>query len=786
MKELAARLALALLLCAAGARAQDLTGMEKAADAAIQQAIAEKRMPGAVLVVGHGGRIVYEKAYGRRALVPAQEPMTLDTMFDMASLTKVTATTPCLMKLFEEGKIRANDRVTDYLPEFQGGKSDITLRDLMTHFSGLRPDLDLKPAWSGYETGIGKALVDKPAYPPGLHFTYSDINFILLGEIVRRVSGQTLDEFATRLIYQPLGMKDTMFRPPERLRARIAPTEIDPDTKLPFRGVVHDETSRFMGGVAGHAGLFSTGEDMARYAQMLLDRGEYGGKRILAANVVEKFTSPQTPAGQPILRGFGWDIDSPFSSNRGELFPIGSYGHTGFTGTDIWLDPASGTYLILLTNAVHPHRATSIISLRTRVATIVAAAYGYTRPGVSLTSYNETLAGPGARRTIDRNTDVLTGLDVLAAKKFEPLAGKHVGLITNHTGLSRDGRRNVDLMREAGIDVKAIFSPEHGMKGEEDRPDIANDRDQATGIPVYSLFQGTTKRPTEAMLKGIDTLVFDIQDVGARFYTYSCTMIYSLEEAGRRGLPFYVLDRPNPITGVHAEGPMLDSALESFVGCADVPVRHGMTLGEMASYVKGERKLNVDLRVIPMQGWERGDWFDSTGLTWTDPSPNMKSLNAALLYPGVAMFEGAKNYSVGRGTDAPFEQIGASWIHGRELAAYLNVRFLQGVRVYPTRFRPTASNYKGEWIEGVRFVITDRDRFDSVKFGIQLACALRALYPGKPDWEASRKLIGNAATLQQLEGTASAEEILTNLADPLQQYLQRRDKYLLYPAGGSR
>jgi uncharacterized protein YbbC (DUF1343 family)/CubicO group peptidase (beta-lactamase class C family) len=772
----------ALGVCRLG-EAHDVAAMERSADAAINASVAKGEIPGAVLLVGHEGKIVYEKAYGERALVPRREAMTEDTIFDMASLTKVTATTPCLMKLFEEGKIRPDDRVTAYLPEFEHGHSDITLRDLMTHFSGLPPDLPLKPVWSGYQTGIQKALETMPDHPPGTHFTYSDINFILLGEIVRRVSGETLDEFAAETVYKPLGMKDTMFRPPASLKARIAPTEIDPDTGVPFRGVVHDETSRYMGGVAGHAGLFSTAGDMAKYAQMLLDEGAYRGGRIFSAATVRKFTSPETPANQPILRGFGFDIDSPFSSNRGDLFPIGSYGHTGFTGTDLWIDPKSRTYVILLTNSVHPQRGKpGVISLRARVATVVAAAYGYSGPGVELTGYNETLSGPGARRTVERNSPVETGLDVLGRDHFSVLAGRHIGLITNHTGLSRDGKRNIDLMRAAGVDIRAIFSPEHGIAGAEDQPNIGDSRDAATGIPVYSLFHGKTRRPTEEMLKGIDTLVYDIQDVGARFYTYSCTLVYSMEEAERRGIVFYVLDRPNPITGVHVEGPMLDEALASFVGCADVPVRHGMTLGELAGYVRGERHMKLDLRVVQATGWERGDWFDSTGLTWVDPSPNMRSLNAAILYPGLAILEATPGYSVGRGTDAPFEQVGAAWMNGEELAAYLNKRYIPGIRVYPARFKPASGPGAGEWLNGVRFVITDRDRFNSVDFGLELAAALRELYPGKMDWRADRFLIGNEATLDGLMGTKPVETLIEDTFGRLRDYIERRGKYLLYPA----
>src|SRR5580704_1372409 len=376
-----ALLALAVAGLACG---QETYSASAALDAAVDQAVHDGLIPGAVLIVGHDGKILHRKAYGQRALVPEREPMSIDTIFDAASLTKVIATTPALMKLFEAGKLRLADPVTVYLPEFQGGKSDITIRDLMTHFSGLRPDLDLEPPWSGYDTGIRRALIDKPTGPPGLRFVYSDINFELLGEIVHRLSGKPLDLYAYEKIFEPLGMRDTMFNPPASLRKRIAPTEIDPATGAPLRGVVHDPTSRYMGGIAGHAGLFTTATDLSRYAEMMLGLGERAGVRIFSPLTVRKFTSPETPPDQPILRGLGWDIDSTYSLNRGELYPIGSYGHTGFTGTSVWMDPSTKSYVILLTNLVHPKRGKSLSSFRSRVASVAAAALGVDAPGVSV------------------------------------------------------------------------------------------------------------------------------------------------------------------------------------------------------------------------------------------------------------------------------------------------------------------------------------------------------------------------------------------------------------------
>ena len=725
---------LPILLAPVLAAQQALTGV----DAVIEQAIQQGQIPGAVLLVSHQGGVVYRKAYGRRAVEPRSEEMTVDTIFDAASLTKVVATTPVVMKLVEEGKLRLNDRVTQYLAEFQGGASEITVRQLLTHFSGLRPDLDLEPAWSGYETGIRKALADKPVAAPGERFQYSDINFILLGEIIQRLRGKPLADCAAEVVFKPLGMERTTFRPPEEWLGRIAPTDS-------LRGVVHDPTARAMGGVAGHAGVFTTADDLARFADMMLGLGARGEVRLFSPLTVRLFTSPQSPPGQRILRGLGWDIDSPYSSPRGELFPIGSYGHTGFTGTSLWIDPASRSYVILLTNSVHFKSGSSIVSLRSRVATVVAAALG----------------------AADRNAQVLTGLDALEQQRFAPLAGKRVGLITNQTGLDRQGRRNVDVMLQAGVKLVALFSPEHGLAGAQDSPSVAHTKDASTGIPVWSLYMGENRRPSGEMLANLDALVFDIQDVGVRFYTYISTMGYAMEEAARHHLAFYVLDRPNPLNGVRVEGPMLDQDLVSFVGYFPLPLRHGMSVGELAGMFNEENHLGVDLHVVPMDNWQRGDWFDSTGLVWVNPSPNIRSLQAALLYPGVAMLEGSPGYSVGRGTDAPFEQIGAAWINGRELAAHLNARGVPGVRFYPM-------------LEGVRFLVTDREAFSSQRLGLEIAAALERLYPGKIPLEANSRLIGSREVIDALAAGSNPEEIEQLGEDKLQQFLRMRDKYLLY------
>ena len=384
----------------------------------------------------------------------------------------------------------------------------------------------------------------------------------------------------------------------------------------------------------------------------------------------------------------------------------------------------------------------------------------------------QALATPaGVHRELAHNAQTLTGLDVLEQEKFQPLQGKRIGLITNQTGRDRAGRRNVDVMLEAGVRVAAWFAPEHSFDGTLDLEKIPNSADPKTGIHIFSLY-GASMRPTAASLRGLDALVFDIQDVGARFYTYQTTMFLCMEEAAKAHIQFYVLDRPNPITGTHVEGPLLDPALRSNIGhFAGLPVRHGMTMGELARMFNAETSLGADLTVIPLEDWHRGDWFDATGLAWVNPSPNMRSLNAATLYPGLALLEYSKGYSVGRGTDAPFEQVGAAFIGGRELAAYLNEREIPGARVYPTMVGK---------VEGVRFVITNRELFDATRLGLEVAAAIQKLYPGKLNFSADGKLIGSEGVVRRLMAGEDPRSIQQSLADQVDGFVKKRAPYLLY------
>lgn len=759
-------------------------------DGVIKEAISAREIPGAVVLIGHNGGVVYRKAYGYRALEPRRELMTVDTIFDMASLTKVIATTTSVMQLFEEGKIKPNDSVDRYLPEFaQNGKDDVTVRQLLTHYSGLAPDLDLTNPWGGKATAYAMAFAEKPQNPPGSRWVYSDINFITLGALVERVSGTSLDNYTQSHIFTPLGMLHTRFLPPVAWRSKIAPTQYD-DTGHMLRGVVHDPTARRMGGVAGHAGLFSTADDLGKFAQALLS-----GNKVLSPLTVEKMTTPQQPPNATSIRGFGWDIDSPFASNRGDLLPVGSFGHTGFTGTSLWIDPVTDTYIVLLTNSVHPRGMGNAISLRTRVATAVAAALPLTVSEKdklrweSITGYNEAMAG--GRRLGSRNGSVLTGIDVLEQHNFDafesvptdPVTGKkRIGILTNQTGIDSAGRRTIDAIAAApGVAVTTIFSPEHGVTGTLDTTDVSNTKDAATGIPVISVYgtKDSDRRPSLDTLRNLDAIVIDIQNSGVRYYTYDTSVGYFLEAAAKTGTQVILLDRPDPITGSLLQGPVADPGRESFVNYGQVPIRYGMTMGELATMYNKERNINAKLLVVAMQGWMRGDWFDSTALAWINPSPNLRSLTEAALYPGVGIVEGT-NVSVGRGTDTPFELLGAPWIKAKELAQYLNAREIEGVRFVPTTFTPASSNYAGEKCEGVNLVLIDRNLLDAPELGIELASALHKLYPQQ--WKIE-KMIDILATQSVSDAVAKGQDprrIAQDWQQALDQFQQIRQKYLIY------
>lgn len=737
----------------------------------VEQAITAGQIPGAVVLIGNQGKRVYREAFGYHWLRPKKRGLPPDTIFDLASLTKVIATTTAVMQFVERGQISLEDQVAKYWPEFKtSGKKQITVQQLLTHYSGLPAGLGLKAKWSGYEAALQKIVEEKPVSPPGKHFIYSDINFIILGELVQRISGQTLDEYCRDQIFKPLRMDHTCFKPSKNLHAFIAPTG--------GKGIgkVHDPLAYRMGGVAGHAGLFSTADDLSIFAQTLLDGGEGRSGRILSPFMIEKMTTPHSPPDRMPMRGLGWDIDAPFSSNRTELFAAGSYGHKGYTGTGIWIDPVSKTYVIILTNRVYPNEKGDAEPLRAQILSLVSESLGPlseeqtlgSRP--ALAHYMERAKVPSGR--------LQTGIDGLVANRFRPLVGFNVGLITNHSGLDSAARRTIDLLYKApGVKLSAIFSPEHGLSGKVEVK-VSSTQEPGTGLPVYSLY-GAVLRPTKKMLNGLDALVFDIQDVGARFYTYITTMGYAMEAAAENGILFFVLDRPNPITGSLVQGPVMEQELKSFTGYFPMPIRHGMTVGELAKMFNAENRIGAKLRVIKMRGYKRTHWYDETGLHWVNPSPNLRNLTQATLYPGVAMVEGA-NVSIGRGTDTPFELLGSPWIKAEEFAEYLNNRGIRGITFLPVNFIPSSSRFKNELCHGVKMILTDRQSLDSPALGVEMISALYQLYPQAFQVDMTLSLIGAQWILQAVKDGKSPKLIVRNWEESLDKFQQVRSKYLLY------
>lgn len=769
----------------------------------VTEEIRAGRLPGAVVLVGRGPQVLYHKAFGNRAVVPQVEPMTPDTIFDLASLTKVVATTSAVMLLVEEGRIRLSDRVAAYIPGFERyGKGGITIRHLLTHVSGLRPDLDLSAEFEGAQEAIARAVEEVPLAPPGERFIYSDINFFLLGDIVRRVSGTALDEFAAKRLFQPLGMRDTMFKPPASLRPRIAPTEACARLAWPcpggpaemLRGVVHDPTARRMGLVAGHAGLFSTAADLATFARMLLNGGSLDGVRIFSPLTVASMIAPSTPAHLRDVRGLGWDLDSSYSANRGDLLPLGSFGHTGFTGTSIWIDPATELFVIFLSNRVHPDGKGNVTALRGRVATLAAAALVDPVPRTpasplgslvaELARRTPRMAGGGAggeaARVVPVRAEVSNGIDVLTAEGFGRVKGKRIGLLTNHTGRGRTGESTIDLLHGApGVELRALFTPEHGIRGTLDAA-VPSGTDERTGLPIYSLYrEGGLRRPAPDWLSGLDAVVVDLQDIGARFYTYVTSMAYMMEEAAKLGVEMIVLDRPNPIGGFQIEGPLLDEGAIGFTGYLSMPVRHGMTIGELARLFNAERKIGAKLDVVPMRAWRRDLWFDQTGLDWINPSPNMRNMIAAALYPGIGAIE-ASNISVGRGTDTPFELVGAPWVDKLALAAALNARQIPGVSFYPVSFTPSSSRYANETCHGVFILVLDRDQLRPVRTGLEIAAALYRLHPAQYQPDPTARLLGSKEALERIKKGDDPAAVASSWASGEAAWRLRRARYLLY------
>lgn len=733
-------------------------------DDAVRDAIAEGKTPGCVVEIGRRSGPLFTKAYGNRQIEPFVDAMTIDTVFDLASITKPMATAASIMVLVDRDVLTLDEPASKTIPELKSfGKGDITIRQLLTHTAGLRADTPLDDTKLGRAEMLRRAFAAPLRAKPGERVLYSDVGYLFLQEIVERKTGTSLDAFAHEALYAPLGMDETMFLPTPELRARAVTTESRDGGWL--KGVVHDPRAGYLGGVAGHAGLFSTVRDVGRFARALMSGGELDGGRILTPHAVDTFFAPNDLPNA--IRSAGWDVQSAFSSNRGTMLSRRAVGHGGYTGTSLWIDRAKDLYVVVLSNRVHPDGKGSINPLAAHVADIAAGAIEGAEPTIL--------------PAVCEKREVMTGIDVLEQNAFLPLRGAHVALLTNQTGKDHAGKRDIDLLHDAdGVTLVSIWTPEHGLDGLRDET-IGDDVDTATGLSVYSLY-GARKSPDDDMMNGIDTIVVDLQDAGARFFTYASTMHRALKVAAQRGVRFVVLDRPNPIDGVTLGGPVSSPQQINFVNHLSLPVRHAMTLGEIAELANAEEHLGAALEVVRMQGWRRASSFDDTGVPWQNPSPNLRSSTEALLYPGVALLEGA-NVSVGRGTETPFEIVGAPWIEGKTLVKALAADGLVGVSFASVKFTPTSGTHANAECNGVKITVTDRTRVDPVRLGIALARELKVGWPADFKVEGIAGSIGNAKTLDAIAAGKSVNDIQATWAADLAAFKAKREKYLLYAAG---
>jgi len=727
----------------------------------INDAIKANKVPGVVVRVQKGEKVLLEKALGQRQIEPTSQPLSTDTVFDLASLTKPIATSTAVAILVEKGKLGYTDKVSKHWPEFaQNGKDTVTIEQLLLHTSGLTADNSIKDYEGPPEESLGKIARLKLEAPPGTRFKYSDVGFIVLGELVKKTSGDPLDQFCSKNIFLPLKMTSTSFGVKGEALERTAPSEKREGNWI--KGEVHDPRAYRLGGVAGHAGLFSNAADLTRYTRMILNGGELEGTRILSRKSVDNWTAPRPVPGG--WRTLGWDCDTAYSSNRGEAFyPKRGFGHTGFTGTSLWIEPDHKGFVLFLSSRLHPSGKGDVQRLRGQIATQGAYLIGVPVPPKPV---------------------VQTGLEVLQSDGFAKLKGKKIGLVTNHTGRDTKGRSLVDLLyRASGVQLKSLFSPEHGIRGALDKP-ITDGIDPGTGLTIISLY-GPRRKPTKDQLKGLDMLIFDIQDAGCRFYTYSSTLGLIMEAASESNIGLMVLDRPNPIGGVAFGGPLTDASSESFVAFHRVPVRHGLTLGEMAKLYAAERHgpgktfPEIKLEVIPMAGWKRTMLFDETGLEWISPSPNLRSLPAAINYPGIGLVE-FTNVSVGRGTDRPFEWVGAPWMEPHSVIKELQRMNIPGVRFIAASRTPASSVFANQECHGIDIVVDKLDAVDPMKLGIGMALALRKVHPEIWQVDKMEKLICSKATLQMIKENHSLDKILGSWNQDREDFQKRRDPILLY------
>lgn len=715
---------------------------------ALERAVSESGSPGAVALVGDLDRTYFHAAAGNRQSVPEPAPALPDTPYDLASLTKAIATTTAILLLRKDGALEFDQPVSDFVPIPAFGK--FTIRHLLTHTAGLVAGLPYYKDAHSTDEMLQRYAQFELDWPPGTRRRYSDVGFMILGRLVELVSRDSLDAFCTRHIFKPLGMKMTAFKPPESWRGTCAATENCGWRGRLLVGEVHDENAAAVGGVSGHAGLFAPAGDLALFCRAMLS-----GK-LLPSGVLEEITKVGQVPVYP-WQGIGWQLDPWDSGTEGFLPSRAAFGHTGWTGTCIWMDRDTTQFAILLSNTCHPAR-------------------GNRNNGALRRTFFSALA----RELYPRRTNTHTGLDRVMRQDFEVLQGRRIALLTNPSAVDQLGRPILDVLAlDPRVTLKRLYSPEHGIRGDAEAGQVV--ASQSGAIPVTSLY-GAQTRPAAAELNEIDLFVIDLQDAGARYYTYAAAMFECLRACAETGTPVLVLDRPNPLGGEVLEGPVAIET-DAPVCAAPVPIRHGMTFGELAQFfvehvLTGKKPA---LEVNALDAWRPECLFDECSLPWVPPSPNMPHALTALLYTGMCLFEGT-NLNEGRGTDTPFEVIGAPWLDAKPVlrqirAAHRAGTSLEAVTYTPTSIPGKASDprYNGQTCQGIRIIVRDPHNVRAFTLAVALLSAIRARHPGEFQWGPSFDVLAGSKDLRlAIEAGVSAHRIVAACEPALQTFAATR------------
>jgi uncharacterized protein YbbC (DUF1343 family)/CubicO group peptidase (beta-lactamase class C family) len=723
---------------------------------ALKDAVSKSHSPGAVACVGNREGILSLECAGNRQVKPEVHAADINTLYDLASLTKVVATTTALMLLRNQGFLDLDEPIAELLPipAFK-----FTVRHCMTHSAGLIAGCAYYENASGLIEMLQRYSGLELSWPAGTRRRYSDVSYMILGKVVELITRDSLDHFCAKNIFAKLGMNETGFKPPAELRARAAATENCTWRGGYVVGYVHDENCYAAGGVTGHAGLFSTAGDLAKFCAAMLNY------KILPKDTLEEMMRPAQVPVYP-WQGLGWKVNPWACGSEGYVASRRAIGHTGWTGTSIWMDFDSGIYSILLSNTCHPSRETrDSKTLRQVYHNAVAAKY-----------YPNT-------------ANVHTGLDRVVWDLFDAIKGKKLALLTHHAAVDELGRNVLDVLAlDSEVDPRVVYTPEHGLKGDVEAG-FSIEGERAGKVKVISLY-GKQTAPSQAELKDIDLFLIDMQDVGARWYTYMATMLDALRVCAKAGVPVMVLDRPNPIGGDIIEGPIATEC-NSLVCCAPIPARHGMTMGELATFFAGRMPelKNLKLSVSTMDGWKPSLPFKKCQLPWIPPSPNIPTPETALLYSGMCLFE-ATNMNEGRGTDTPFALLGAPWLMPDKVIAALPADACHGVSCSPCEYTPRSIPGKSADprcrdvpCHGIHVVIDDEKAARPFTFSVALIAAIRKVHPNEFVFENKGfdRLAGGPSLRAALEKGTPAAEIMAGYAPELKKFDAMRPK--LYSGG---